>query len=314
MAKRIVVVGSINLDLVAATPRIPVAGETVAGLSFQTFPGGKGANQAVSAARLGASVSMIGKLGTDVFGARLREDLEKSNVHTDAVQAVPGSSGVALITIDADGNNAITVVAGANAHLSPADLDKNISLIRSAGILLTQLEIPLETVEHLAAIAVREQIPLMMDPAPARPLPSSLLECVTWLTPNETESCSLLGLAPQELSKEQMADTANALLERGSRNVILKLGARGCYLALSDGTRQLLPAFPVKAVDTTAAGDAFNGALAVALLNGEDPHSSAWWASAVAAVSVTRQGAQPSMPTRAEVERFLADNRARSKG
>ena len=151
MAKRIVVVGSINLDLVAATQRIPIAGETVAGLSFRTFPGGKGANQAVAAARVGGAVSMVGKLGADAFGVQLRESLEESNVNTEAVEVVPGSSGVALITTDPKGQNAITVVAGANAQLSPADLDANINLIRSAGILLTQLEIPLETVEYLAA-------------------------------------------------------------------------------------------------------------------------------------------------------------------
>ena len=305
MAKRIVVVGSINLDLVAATQRIPIAGETVAGLSFRTFPGGKGANQAVAAARLGGAVSMVGKLGEDAFGVQLRESLEESNVSAETVEVVPGSSGVALITTDPKGQNAITVVAGANAHLSPADLDANLSLIRSAGVLLSQLEIPLETVEHLGAIAVTARIPLVLDPAPARPLPPSLLRCVDWLTPNETETCVLTGRRPGELSKELMEDAATALLDRGSRNVILKLGDRGCYVALSDGTRQLLPAYAVKAVDATAAGDAFNGAFAVALMNGLEPLESASWASAVAAISVTRPGAQASMPTALEVARFL---------
>jgi len=310
MVKRIVVVGSINLDLVAATQRIPSAGETVAGLSFRTFPGGKGANQAVAAARVGGSVSMVGKVGTDAFGVQLRESLEEFNVNTEAVEIVPGSSGVALINTDAKGENAITVVAGANAHLSPADLDSNIDVIRRAGILLAQLEIPLETVEYLAAIAFRERIPLMLDPAPARSLPLSLLKCVDWLTPNETETCALTGQRPGELSDKSIEDAANALLDRGSRNVILKLGARGCYVALSNGTRELLPAYPVHAVDTTAAGDAFNGALAVALLDGQSPLESASWASAVAALSVTRPGAQASMPTAAEVDRFLDDSRS----
>jgi ribokinase len=308
MAKRIVVVGSINLDLVGATHRIPAAGETVAGFSFQTFPGGKGANQAVAAARLGGSVSMLGRLGTDVFGAQLRESLEESKVDTDGLEVVPGSSGVALITTDARGENAITVVAGANAHLSPVDLDAHISCIRSAGILLTQMEIPIETVEYLAAIAIRERIPLVLDPAPACPLPASLLKCVDWLTPNETEACFLLGRPPGELSKKEvLEDAANALLALGCRNVILKLGKRGCYVALLDGTRQLLPAYSVQAIDTTAAGDAFNGAFAVALMKGQDPLSSASWASAVAAISVTRPGAQPSMPTAFEVDRFFGD-------
>lgn len=308
MAKRIVVVGSINLDLVAATPRIPFAGETVAGLSFQTFPGGKGANQAVAAARLGGSVSMIGKVGTDAFGVQLRDSLEEANVNTEAVEVVPGPSGVALITTDAKGENAITVVAGANAQLSPADLDTHIGFIRSAGIVLTQLEIPLETVEYLAAISMRERISLVLDPAPARLLPRSLLRCIDWLTPNESETCFLLGCAPEELSEEMLEDRANALLALGCRNVILKLGKRGCYVALLDGTRELLPAYTVQALDTTAAGDAFNGAFAVAMLNAKDPVSSASWASAVAAISVTRHGAQPSMPTPSEVDRFLEDS------
>jgi len=308
MAKRIVVVGSINLDLVATTQRIPIVGETVAGLSFRTFPGGKGANQAVAAARLGGAVSMVGKLGEDAFGVQLRDSLEESNVSTEAVEVVPGSSGVALITTDPKGRNAITVVAGANAHLSPADLDANLSLIRGAGVLLSQLEIPLETVEYLATIAVAGRIPLVLDPAPARPLPPSLLKCIDWLTPNETETCILTGRRPGELSDDLIEDAANALLDCGSRNVILKLGDRGCYVALSDGTRQRLPAYAVKAVDTTAAGDAFNGAFAVALMNGLEPIESAAWASAVAAISVTRPGAQASMPTALEVARFLEDS------
>lgn len=305
MAKKIVVVGSINLDLVATTPRIPTSGETVAGLTFQTFPGGKGANQAVAAARLGASVSMLGKVGTDTFGKQLRESLQESQVDTSGIDVVPGSSGVALINTDVKGENAITVVAGANKHLAPADLDAHIGLIRSAGILLAQLEIPLETVEYLAALAIRERIPLVLDPAPARQLSTSLLKCVDWLTPNETEASSLVKYAPG-VSNESLKDVAKALLALGSRNVILKLGERGCYIALSDGNTQLLPAYSVHAIDTTAAGDAFNGAFAVALLNGQDPVSSASWASAVAAISVTRPGAQPSMPSSLEVNRFLA--------
>ena len=309
MRNSVVVVGSINLDLVAATDRIPVAGETVAGFTFRTFPGGKGANQAVAAARLHGSVNMIGKIGTDAFGAELRDSLEESSVLTEAVETVKGSSGVALITTDAKGQNAITVVAGANAYLSPADLDMHVDLIRSAGILLTQLEIPFETVEHLAEIASREQIPLMLDPAPARFLPPSLLKCIDWLTPNETETCILLGRKPGSLSDEMLEDAASTLLKAGPRNVILKLGDRGCYVALSDGSRQFVPAYSVKAVDTTAAGDAFNGAFAVALARGQEPLEAAAWASAVAAISVTRLGAQTSMPTASEVDRFLDESR-----
>ena len=310
MQKRIVVVGSINLDLVAATQRIPQAGETVAGSNFQIFPGGKGANQAVAATRLGAPVSMLGKLGSDVFATELRKSLEDAGVETAAVANVPGPSGIALITTDIKGENSITIIGGANSQLAREDIDANADLLRGAGIILTQLEIPLSTVERLAQFTRKEGIPLMLDPAPARPLSPSLLECVDWITPNEGEACSLLGYSPRELSEADLEDGATRLLQMGSRNVVLKLGARGCYLALADGTRKRLPAYNVSAVDTTAAGDAFNGAFAVALLAGKDPLSSASWAMAVSAISVTRNGAQPSMPTFEEVERFLEKAKA----
>jgi len=264
----------------------------VAGLSFQTFPGGKGANQAVAAARLDGLVRMIGKIGADAFGEELMHSLQEANVDTSAVEVVPGSSGVALITTDERGQNAITVVPGANAHLTPADLDSNIDIIRSAGILLTQLEIPLETVEYLSTIAAQQRIPLILDPAPARFLPPSLLKRVDWLTPNETETCFLLGDGPRDLSDHLAEEAAKALLQLGSRNVILKLGSRGCYVASSNGAPHWLPAYDVKAVDTTAAGDAFNGAFAAALMKGREPVESAAWASAVAAISVTRPGGQ----------------------
>jgi ribokinase len=308
MQKRLLVVGSINLDMVAGAQRIPLAGETVSANSFNTFPGGKGANQAFAAACLGAPVSMIGMLGNDTFGTQLRASLEAPGVDTRAVGVVPASSGLALITTADNGENAIVVVGGANAYLSPRDLDKHIDVIRSAGIILTQLEIPLETVEHLAAVARRENIPLILDPAPARPLPVSLLACTEWLTPNETEACSLLGRPIQELPQDALEGAALQLMQRGSRNVLFKLGSRGCYLALADGTRALLPAYSVRAVDTTGAGDAFNGAFATALLRGKTSVASATWASAVAAISVTRRGAQPSMPTKEEVDDFLANS------
>ena len=305
MTKPIVVIGSINIDLVSRTERIPVAGETVIGSSFKTFPGGKGANQAVAASRLGARVAMIGKLGTGSFGGELKAGLEQAGVNTDAIGLVEGSSGVAQIITDAQGNNSITVVPGANAQLAPGDIKANLDLVRSAGAVLAQLEIPLETVEAVGEICAEYSVPFILDPAPARPLPDALLETVTWLTPNETETCSLLEQEFRELQDDSLEAAASMLLERGCGNVILKLGARGSYVALSDGRRRRLPSYPVRAVDTTAAGDAFNGALAVRLLEDKDPLSSVAWASAVAAISVTRHGAQPSMPTAAEVEHFL---------
>ncbi|MGA9529387.1 MAG: ribokinase [Terriglobales bacterium] len=305
MKKEIVVVGSINLDLVASSSHIPRPGETVSGSSFRTFPGGKGANQAVAAARLGGAVTIVGKLGNDAFAIELRDSLENAGVRTGPVECVADSSGVALINKDATGENAITVVAGANGHLSPVDIDANVELLRHAGIVLTQLEVPMDTIAHLANFTRQEGIPLMLDPAPARPLSTALLSCVDWLTPNETETCVLLGRAERNLSQTEWESVANSLLQRGCKNVILKLGARGCYLALADGTRRTVPAHKITAVDTTAAGDAFNGAFAVAFLSGKDAAVSAEWACAVAALSVTRHGAQPSMPTASELELFL---------
>lgn len=309
MPKRLLVVGSINLDLVASSRRIPLPGETVSGDTFNTFPGGKGANQAVAAGRLGAPVSMIGRLGNDAFGTQLRASLEAAGVDTKAVEVVPTSSGIALITTAEDGQNAIVVVPGANGELSPRELEKHFALIREAGIILAQLEIPLETIELLATIARRENIPLMLDPAPARALPAALVASVDWLTPNETETLMLLQRSATELRSEDAEEAARQLLKQGCRNVLLKLGDRGCFVALGSGERTMVPAYPVKAVDTTAAGDAFNGAFATALLRGSDPVASVKYASAVAAISVTRHGAQPSMPTPAEVEAFLRDAR-----
>ncbi|HEX4488737.1 MAG TPA: ribokinase [Terriglobales bacterium] len=299
--KRIVVVGSINLDLVARAPHIPVAGQTVIGVDFKTFFGGKGANQAVAAARLGATVSLIGQLGDDAFASQLKGGLESAGVDTSAVGIVSGPSGVALISTDEEGENSIIVVPGANGHVTPDLLDRHEDLVRDAAVVLVQLEIPLETVLHLSELTTRHQVPLILDPAPARALPDSLLRRVDWLTPNETETVALL-----EKEFAELDEAASALLDRGARNVILKLGSRGCYLATSDGLRRRLPGRTVNAVDTTGAGDAFNAAFAAALSSGQDAVASATWATAVAALSVTKPGAQASMPTQAEVDRFLS--------
>ena len=239
------------------------------------------------------------------FASELRDSLENAGVKTGPVENVADSSGVALINTDAKGENAITVIAGANGHLSRVDIDANVDLLRRAAIVLTQLEVPMDTIEYLANFTRQEGIPLMLDPAPARPLSPGLLSRVDWLTPNETETCVLLGRGERNLSQSEWENAANSLLQRGCKNVILKLGTRGCYLALADGTRRTVPAHKVTAVDTTAAGDAFNGAFAVALLSGKDAVDSAEWACAVAALSVTRHGAQPSMPTPRELESFL---------
>lgn len=307
MPKSVVVVGSVNVDLVVSADRIPHVGETVPGSDFRVFSGGKGANQAVAAARLGVPVSMIAKLGNDAFSIELRQGLNRDGIDTAAVKAAPGPSGVAVIATGPVGENTIIVVPGANGKLTPADLEDNIDLLRSAGILLCQLEIPMETVKYLAVVGERYGIPLMLDPAPAQILPTDLLSRMEWVTPNETEACRILGVAEKEIEGSALPETAEQLLRLGARNVIIKLGGRGCYLAFADGRRELLPAFRVQPLDTTAAGDAFNGAFAACLIEGRDPIFSAVFACAAAAISVTRHGAQPSMPTRQEVLSLLAE-------
>ncbi len=307
MNRSIVVVGSVNLDLVCTASKIPAPGETVWGDRFQTFHGGKGANQAVAAARLGGAVALVGKVGDDDFGSRLRQGLQESHVDVDRLATVAGiASGVALISVDRQGQNSITVVPGANGELRPADLECCLPILRSAGIILTQLETPLETVEYLCAMAHTAGVPLMLDPAPARALPDSLLRCVTYLTPNETETCALCGLQAQDLTPDQAPAVARRLQASGPANVILKMGQHGAFVASSDGSDTFVPAFAVDAVDTTAAGDAFNGGMAVALMRGSSLAEAAQFAAAVAAVSVTRAGAQPAMPTLDEVAAVFA--------
>jgi ribokinase len=303
MQKPIVVVGSINLDLVAGADRIPQVGETVIGNSFKTFYGGKGANQAVAAAKLGYPVSMVGNVGSDGFGEQLRHALQEVGVDTTFVNTVDSASGVALITTGRGGENNIVVVPGANGLLTPQLLEKA-AILQRAGFLLAQLEVPLETVEYLAQLAERLNIPLMLDPAPARELSGALLRRVTWLTPNETETQELLKSSFKNGGGDPHA-AAEQLLDSGVKNVLLKLGSSGCLIAQAHLAKELIPAFSVDAVDTTAAGDSFNAGFAVGLMRGFTVERSAVFASAVAAISVTRHGAQPSMPTLAEVQGFL---------
>jgi ribokinase len=312
--KPIVVVGSINIDLVARAERIPALGETILGLDFQTHPGGKGANQAVAVARLSYPVVMIGKLGSDSFGAQLRSHLRSPGVDIRGVGATPGSSGVAMIVVSTRGENTIVVTPGANAMLTPEDLDAHLDLIRAAGIVLTQLEIPISTVEHLASICQREGVPLIVDPAPAQALPASVLRSVQWFTPNVTEAAFYLRAAQHNCDNLSYSEIAAALLHSGVSGAILKLGADGAHIASSrglddQGLDEHVRAFPVQVVDTTAAGDAFNGAFATALMSGQSPLESAHFAAAAAAISVTRNGAQSSMPTLEEVEHLLGKGR-----
>jgi ribokinase len=300
--KPVVVVGSINMDLVARTPRIALAGETLTGTGFETTPGGKGANQAVAVARLGYPVAMVGMVGEDVFGQALLDNLGRAGVDTGAVARSSGPSGVAQIQVAADGQNSIIVVPGANGRVVPEYIYQHERLIRSAGMVLCQLELPIETVASALELCAAANVPVMLDPAPAATLPESVWPRVTWFTPNESEASLYVG---KDLA---VGDSAKQLVAKGVKGVVLKRGSEGAYVCVAEGKDASVPAFAVKAIDTVGAGDCFNGAFAVGLLEGLDPVRAARFASAAAAISVTRRGAQASMPSRSEVDEFLAQH------
>lgn len=299
---RIVVVGSSNMDLVVKTDRIPTLGETMLGGDFLMVPGGKGANQAVAAAKLGARVQFVARLGDDLFGRQSRANFEREGVDTTHVTLSSGvASGVALITVDAKGNNVIVVAPGANSALSTDDVERAAADIRGAGAVVAQLEVPLETVHCAAQLAHQSGVPFILDPAPARDLPAELLGLVSVLTPNETEARILTGV---DVRDESSAGAAAAkLLAAGVGAVVVTMGVQGFLLATGAST-EFIPAPSVRAVDATAAGDAFAGSLAVGLAQGQSLHEAATFAGRAAALSVTKMGAQPSMPTRQEVELF----------
>jgi ribokinase len=290
---------------VSVSAKIPGVGETVLGTDFQIHPGGKGANQAVAIAKLGYPVRMIGCLGNDEFGAQLRKNLESVGVDIAGVATHDGTSGVAAILVSEAGENSIVVTPGANAKVTPESLESHIGAIREAGIVLTQLEIPIETVEYLAKICARERVPLVLDPAPARELPPAIFEQLEWFTPNETEAAFFAGIGKAGGAPSSPAAISEMILAKGSRGVILKMGPQGVYLVAPNEAGQSLPALPVKALDTTAAGDAFNGGFATGLMLWKSPLESARFAAAVAGVSVTRAGAQPSMPSMDEVNELF---------
>lgn len=297
MQKSVLVIGSLNLDLVVHAERIPLAGETVRGSGYDSLLGGKGANQAVAAARLGVWVRMAGRVGSDTYGVALLDGLDEAHVDVSGVQVSEGSSGLAVITHSFDGQNAIVVQPGANGFVTTADI--RALDFSEVGVVLLQLEVPMDAVVAAAQAAHKAGIAVILDPAPVTALSEELLRAVTWLTPNETEAAQLVAgaMEPQQ--------TAERLLGMGCRNVALKLGERGAFLMGADCEPTLVPAFAVKVVDTTAAGDCFNGAFAVRLLAGDSPQAAARYANAAAAISVTRLGAQVSMPSRDEVEALL---------
>lgn len=298
MTGHIVVVGSINMDMVVRAPRHPAPGETILGTDFQTFPGGKGANQAVAAARLGGKVMMVGRVGTDPFGDVLLANLNKDGIDTQYVYRTEATaSGVALITVSESGQNNIVVVPGANWKLLPSDVQAAEPAFKGADVVLLQLEIPIETAAAAVHMAKRYGAQVVFNPAPAQPLDASLLAEVDFLVPNEQELSLLTGLQPIKLA-------AHSLQSIGVKHLIVTLGSKGVYV-LEGGNSTRLPSHPVHVIDTTAAGDAFVGAFAVGLTEGLSPHQAAAMGNAAGALSVTGAGAQPSLPTRASLNEFL---------
>jgi ribokinase len=300
---RVVVIGSSNTDMVVKAARIPQPGETVLGGEFVMVPGGKGANQAVAAARLGAEVTLVARLGDDLFAEASLRNFREAGIRTEAVIHDPATaSGVALILVDESGENAIAVAPGANAQLTPADVDRAEAAIRAADVVVLQLEVPLPTVLHALRLAKRHGRTVILNPAPAAPVPDEALALADFLTPNETEAEMLLGGGAAGLGG--IAATAAALRAKGAGTVIVTLGREGAFVVGPNGSFHVAGRH-VEAVDTTAAGDAFTGALACALGEGQKLAAALAFATAAAALSVTRIGAQSSLPDRAEVEAFL---------
>jgi len=303
---KIVVVGSSNTDMVIKVKNLPKPGETVIGKEFYIAAGGKGANQAVAAARLGADVTFIAKVGKDMFGDRAIANFQESGINTDFVfRDEKNPSGVALIFVDEKGENSIAVSPGSNANLVKENIKLAIDEIKKAVIMLIQLEIPIETVEYAVNVAKQHNVKVILNPAPARKLGDQLLKRVDIITPNESEAEVLTGL--KIVDDISAAKAAEALIQKGVGNVVITLGERGAFL-YTKSDNMLIPTKRVNAVDTTAAGDAFNGGLAFALGSGMSLKDAIHFANFVGAYSVTRRGAQPSMPNYDEVKRFMSDN------
>lgn len=301
--KPIIVFGSINLDLVTKTPRLPMAGETLQGSEFFTAAGGKGANQAVAAARLGATTHLVGRLGDDQFGRQLLSGLRAEGVETAGILVdEAATSGVAVITVDDAGENNIIIVAGANGRVCQQDVERLSPLLPGAAALLLQFEIGMPAVLAAAQSAHRAGIRVILDPAPAQDIPPELYSLVDIITPNQVEAAQLVGFPVD--GQEAAHQAALELLKRGVGTVVVKLGDRGVVCATSTESF-FVPAFPVEAVDTVAAGDAFNGGLAVALAEGYSLREAVIWGAAAGALTATKAGAQTALPNRATLEAFL---------
>jgi ribokinase len=306
----VVVVGSLNMDFVVRTKHLPAPGETVLGQGFQMVPGGKGANQAVAAGKLGAEsvvVKMIGRVGQDLFADHLKASLSSAGVDVSAVHASRTQpTGVALISVDACGQNQIVVASGANMDLAADSVGSMRGVFHGSSIALFQLETPIPTVAAALKLARAEGLRTILDPAPAQALPPEMIKNVDILTPNEAEALMLLGRDPGDIQIQDAPAVAGELAKLGARMIVLKLGRWGCYFH-GAGEECHVPGFAVEALDSTAAGDTFNAGLAIALAEGASMQHALRFANAAAAISVTRAGAQASAPARAEVDRFLAN-------
>lgn len=302
MDKKIIVAGSSNTDMVVKVPRIPKPGETIMGGEFMVIPGGKGANQAVACARMGVQTTFITCLGDDAFAAQSIENYKKDGIDTSFIKLQKGvNSGVALINVSEDGENCITVAPGANSYLFPSDIEALSDMIRTANIILVQLEIPMETVETIAQLAETFQIPFILNPAPAAKLSDDLLSKISVITPNETEAALLV--SEKDTDEPNISGMANALFDKGLETVIITMGGKGVYLKTKEYD-EAIPGYQVKTLDTTAAGDIFNGALAAALAGEKSIKEAIGFAQRAAAISVTRMGAQPSAPYLKEIMSF----------
>ncbi|WP_394252135.1 ribokinase [Vibrio profundi] len=305
---QLIVLGSVNADHVLQVPSFPRPGETLVGSNYQVIPGGKGANQAVAAARLNAQIGFIACVGDDAFGINIRNAFAQDGIDTDGVIIADNTpTGIAMIQVSASGENSICLSAEANNILTCEAIEPHLEKIRSANYLLTQLETPLEGIEYAARIAKENKTNVILNPAPARPLSDALLSCVDVITPNETEAEVLTGITVTDNDSAQLA--ANQLHLKGIEIVMITLGAKGVWLS-QNGRGELIPGFRVEATDTTAAGDTFNGAFVTGLLEDMPIEQAIKFAHAAAAISVTRFGAQTSIPTRQETDAFLASQTA----